>query len=86
VVRVIKEEKSAVVFSFELKDKEYGEKTRKLGNISDIHSVERGIARTTQDEGMCFTCIQVLPDPELQKEVDVIISVDLFAHMDITAA
>ncbi len=26
MVRVIKEEKSAVVFSFELKDKEYGEK------------------------------------------------------------
>jgi hypothetical protein len=28
----------------------------------------------------------IVPDPELQKEVDVIISVDQFAHMDITAA
>lgn len=161
MVGVIKEEKSAVVFSFEVKDKEYGEKTKKLGDIFDVHSVERGIAHTTQEEGMCFTCIQVLsedeltamlndlnrpirgegpylastaesailsyamvssvigdnhlgygnsydnfigrkvmahtgsssellynkvPDPELQKEVDVIIRVDLFAHMDITAA
>lgn len=51
---MIKEEKSAVVFSIEVNDREYGEKTKKMGDIFDIHSVERGIVRTTQEEGICL--------------------------------
>jgi len=77
---VIKEEKSAVVFSFEVKDKEYGEKTKKLEEVFDVHYLERKIARITQSEDICFPSIQILPDPELQKEVDVLIYADPVYH------
>jgi hypothetical protein len=46
---VIKEEKSAAVFSIEVNDREYGEKAKKMGDIFDVHFVEREIVRTTQE-------------------------------------
>jgi len=73
---VINEEKSDMILSFAGIDREYGEKTKKLEEIFDVHYLERKIARITQSEDICFPRIQILPDPELQKEVDVLIYVD----------
>lgn len=83
---MIYEARSDVILSFAGIEREYEEKTKKQEDFFDVHYLERRIVRITQAEDICFSCLQVLPDPELQKEVDVIISVDLFAHMDITAA
>ena len=77
---MINEEKSDVLFPFAEIDREYGEKTKKQEEVFDVHYLEKKIAWITQSEDICFTSIQILPDPELQKEVDVLIYADRVYH------
>ena len=77
---MINEEKSNVILSFAEIDREYGEKTKKLEEVFDVHHLEKKIVRITQSGDICFPSLQILPDPELQRKVDVLIYADPVYH------